>query len=335
MTEIRMERADGVLSVRELGSGKRQVGVASLNTALAGDIRSIVTTYPLDLIEVILDVKGVAYTCDEIARDQDPTYLEKELLRDLPVYLGPEFQAPGIRILDVGCGGGASTMVLSRYFPNAEIVGTDFMPEFLKIAFARRDFYNPERVTILKQEDPLQLPPNIGTFDAIIASAVIEHVLPHERKILLPIVWAALRPNGIFYFNQTPHRWYPIEAHSTNIPLLNYLPAPAAEFVAKQLGKAEKHETWDELLRHGFRGATEREVIECLTRDEPRTAAICEPMGPGMRDRIDVWYAGLTPGRWQRAKKLARATLRVIYMATGTVLTQNLSVAIRKLPRRA
>lgn len=330
-----MERADGVISVRELGAGKRRVDVVSLNTNLASDNRSIVTSYPLELIEVILDVKGAAYVCDEIARDQDPAYLEKELFRDLPFYLGPEYQQPGIRILDVGCGGGASTMVLSRYFPNAEIVGTDFMPEFLKIAFARRDFYKPERVTILQQDDPLQLPPNIGTFDVIIASAVIEHVLPHERKILLPIVWAALRPNAIFYFNQTPHRWYPIEAHSTNIPLLNYLPAPAAEFVAKGLGKAEKHESWNDLLRHGFRGATEREVIACLTRDEPGTAVIVEPNAPGVRDRIDVWYAGLTPGRWQRAKKMARATLRLIFMATGTVLTQNLSVAIRKRPRPA
>lgn len=332
-SDVRLERPDGVVVVRELADGKRRVEVVSLNTSLASDVRSILTTYPLGLLETILDVKGAAYVCDEIARDQDPSYIEKDLSRDLSAFLSPADRKPGLRILDVGCGGGASTMVLSRMFPGAEIVGTDFMPEFLKIAYARREFYNPPGVTILKQEDPLQLPPDIGTFDVIIASAVIEHVLPHERRILLPIVWAALRPGGIFFFNQTPHRWYPIEAHSTNIPLLNYMPAPAAAFVAKALGKADPHETWDELLRHGFRGTTEREVVTLLTRDDPGSAEVCEPVAPGT-DRIDVWYAGLTPGRRERSKRVARAALRIIYKVTGTVLIQNLSVAIRKKTRR-
>ena len=48
--------------------------------------------------------------------------------------------------------------------------------------------------------------PDLGTFDVIMFSAVYEHLLPEERRSVLPQIWGALRPGSALCVNQTPHR---------------------------------------------------------------------------------------------------------------------------------
>ena len=55
-------------------------------------------------------------------------------------------------------------------------------------------------------------------------SAVFEHVLPEERDPVLDMLWSVLRPGGVMVVDQTPHRWFPQESHTTALPFLNYLP---------------------------------------------------------------------------------------------------------------
>jgi hypothetical protein len=38
------------------------------------------------------------------------------------------------------------------------------------------------------------LPADLGEFDFIMFNAVFEHLLPHERPKLLPLVWSACGP---------------------------------------------------------------------------------------------------------------------------------------------
>jgi SAM-dependent methyltransferase len=42
-------------------------------------------------------------------------------------------RAAGLRVADIGCGTGASTLVLARQLPAAEIVAVDLSPEFLEV----------------------------------------------------------------------------------------------------------------------------------------------------------------------------------------------------------
>jgi SAM-dependent methyltransferase len=46
-------------------------------------------------------------------------------------------RAAGLRVADIGCGTGASTLVLARQLPAAEIVAVDLFPEFLEVLQSR------------------------------------------------------------------------------------------------------------------------------------------------------------------------------------------------------
>jgi methylase of polypeptide subunit release factors len=58
-----------------------------------------------------------------------------ELWNSLFGYVGEEAFA-GKRLLDFGCGSGASGLNLARLLPDLEIVGVELLPEF--VALARR-----------------------------------------------------------------------------------------------------------------------------------------------------------------------------------------------------
>jgi len=46
-------------------------------------------------------------------------------------------RAAGLKVADIGCGTGASTLVLARQLPSAEIVAVDLFPEFLEVLQSR------------------------------------------------------------------------------------------------------------------------------------------------------------------------------------------------------
>src|SRR5690348_7782379 len=122
MGTVELQEADGLLRVQELAPDERRISVHPNRPDFYVGRQAWVTRYPLPLIESILAVKGLAYVCDEIARDEDPLYVGHHIDCDVFSYLEPELLA-GKRILDFGCGSGASTMVLSRRLPDSVIVG--------------------------------------------------------------------------------------------------------------------------------------------------------------------------------------------------------------------
>ena len=60
----------------EDSNGKHAISVKPRD-GLFTPIKKCVTDYPLDLIEHVLCVKGPAYLCDEIMRDEDPLYVQR------------------------------------------------------------------------------------------------------------------------------------------------------------------------------------------------------------------------------------------------------------------
>jgi len=85
------------------------------------------------------------------------------------------------------------------------------------------------------QGDALQLPFPGGSFDVVFSNAVIEHVGARERQRRL--VSEALRV-GRRLFLTTPNRLFPIEVH-THLPLVHWLPAPAAHRAYDLAGKSD------------------------------------------------------------------------------------------------
>ena len=319
-------RADGVVEIVERTDGKRSVTARPV----VGSPLTCVTAYPVELIERIVDVKGVAWVCDEILRDEDLEQVQRSFMCDFLPYLTPD-QLPGKRILDFGCGAGASTMVLARMFPASQIVGVELMAGHLEIARRRQEFYGYKNITFRHSPDGTALPEGLGQFDVIVMSAVFEHLLPDERTTVMPLLWAHLSEGGTLLLNQTPHRFFPFESHTTGLPLINYLPDRLALYCSRRFSKRSLGgESWESLLRKGIRGATEREILASLGACPPESKpALRAPPGPRYRDRVDVWYAALGP-RHRALKAVCREFLRGVERSLGTTWVVNLVVAISK-----
>lgn len=301
-----------------------------------GKVQSWDTDYPEDLIRLILEVRGAASVIDEIRRQEDPRYVRACLEVDITGYVDPQL-LKGKRWLDFGCGGGASTMILARLFPDSPIVGVDLSERSLAIARARTEYFRYRNVDFLLSPSPDCLPPDLGSFDAILFSAVLEHLLPEERKILLPRLWDLLNPGGVLFIDQTPWRYFPFEGHTTRLPLTNYLPDRLAFSYAKSLShRVGADESWETLLRRGIRGGSVGEILRILQSCCGSDFEFLTPNRLGLRDRVDLWYAGYAVSiankyPWARpVQAILRGAFKVIYWTTGAAVVPSLSLAIRK-----
>jgi SAM-dependent methyltransferase len=327
VTTRTFEQPDASVLIRELADDRRKISVIPRKDDYFIFFGECETTYPLDLIELILQVKTPKALCDEILREESPGYVQ-HMLRWLILSHVPEDQLSGSRILDFGCGGGASTMILARMFPDAEIVGVDIDPQVLSIAHARRDHFGFRNVHLRLLESS-DLSEDLGRFDAIVLAALYEHLLPHERKVLIPQLWAQLKADGVLFVGETPHRYSPIEWHTTRLPLINYLPPPLALRAARAFSpRIPVTQSWEGLLRRGIRGGTRREIIGLCERAGVRPIVI-EPTRLGLRDTFDLWYTLATDAPvWLR--RIARQFLRGLQATTGITFTPHLAFALRK-----
>ena len=333
----RLHHPQGEVTVTEVGDGTRRVTVSPRDPELFMRVRSCATRYPLTLIESVLEVKGLAAVGDEIEREEQPGYLQNVLGWTVRAHLDAD-ELRDRRVLDFGCGSGASTMILARMFPGAEIVGVDMDAPSLRLAAARAEHYGRPAVAFVRSPDALRLPPGLGTFDVIVFSAVAEHLLPAERDAVIPAVWELLAPGGVLLVGETPHRWTPVELHTTGgLPLLNYLPAPLALRAARRFSaRVRRDATWPELLRAGIRGATERQFLAILRRaGAPGGApALRRPAGrAGLRDEFDLWYVISSANELPGAKARLRDAFRALKRLTGVSFTPYLSFAIQKARR--
>jgi SAM-dependent methyltransferase len=324
-----LEHREGHVRVDPLPDGRSELTVVHESPGTYISQRTCVTAYPRPLIERLLAIKGPGYLCDEIMREQDPGYVELFLRNGLLGFV-PEAEFARARILDFGSGSGASTAVLARMFPEAEeIVGTELEPDFIEIARMRAEHYGLEHCRFLQVPDPERLPDDLGTFRFINLGAVYEHLLPDERRRLLPQLWSVLDPGGVLFVNQLPYRYYPIEHHTTGVPGLNYLPARLAQRVAVRSERLEGDEDWDTLLRAGVRGGSEREI----RRDIERGGGVAESIVPrqlGLSSHADLWYAYSNTQNPHPVKRVMRAGFRLIHATTRTNFVPSLSLAFRK-----
>jgi SAM-dependent methyltransferase len=272
--------------------------------------------YSAPLEALLREVKG-AYADDEIARDLDPKYVELNLRFGLFSFV-PKEAFSSRRLLDFGCGAGASAMVLKRLVPDVSVVGVDRDAKLLELAEARRDFYGND-AQFLATDPSGALPPDLGVFDFVLLSAVWEHLLPVERpQIFEELFGRLLKPGGVLFVNQTPHRWFPVEYHTTGLPLLNYLPrgpAHAAARHSKRPGIAG--ESWEGLLRNGVRGGSAHELRGLL-----RGRGELLPPSQGSYERL--WLEASLERRRSWQKQALYPLFRLLHA------TPSVTVAIRK-----
>jgi 2-polyprenyl-3-methyl-5-hydroxy-6-metoxy-1,4-benzoquinol methylase len=324
-----LSHLDGEVQVSEpLANGRRQITVTTMVDFAHGLRRHFETSYPLHLIELILQVKGVRWLCDEIARDESPSYVQHVLTWTILGHVS-EAELVGKRILDFGCGAGASTMILARMFPESHITGVDMDPALLSIAAARLQYYGYDNVDLRRSRSGTELP-ELGMVDFIVLNGVYEHILPTERDVLIPSIWALLKPGGIVFIGETPQRWSPWEFHTTRLPFLNYLPPAIALHVARRLSKrVRRNESWEELLRRGIRGATQGEIVASFRAAGNGQPFLLNPHRLELRDRFDLWYAvsaANPPAALKRCLKIVFRTMSLV----GVTFVPYLAFAVKK-----
>jgi SAM-dependent methyltransferase len=325
---LQLEHPDADVRVEDLGEGRSRVSVESASDLFIS--RSACdSTYSLELIERILEVKGPGYLCDEIAREEDPRYI-KLFLRYGVLGFVPEEEFAGARLLDFGSGSGASTVILARMFPDTEIVGVELEADFADIARRRATHYGLDNFEFLLSPDPDRLPDGIGKFRFINLGAVYEHLLPGERRSLIPQLWSVLEPGGVLLVSQLPYRYYPVDQHTTGLPLINYLPrGPALRYARARSRRVDPGASWETLLRAGIRGGSEREILRDIRRGGGSAESIV-PAQLGLRSHADLWYAYSSGVNPHPVKRAMRVGFRAIHRSTGTNFLPSLSLAFRK-----
>lgn len=231
-----------------------------------------------------------------------------------------------LRILDFGCGEGYSIDALIDLFPNSHFVGADISSSQLSTFIAQ--FENHPQVTLVQMTTPLATESVGHDFDVIQLNAVFEHLLPNEKKELLPDLWRRLRVNGYLVVTETPWRWFPIETHTTSLPLVNYMPDWLTLLAVRHCGRYPKSLTWDEALRHGARGATVAEIISCLRAPDAAIRRI-HSSAADARDMLEVWWQG--DSRRTRQKALAYGALRKLQQLTGIVISPWVNFVLQKV----
>jgi tRNA (cmo5U34)-methyltransferase len=99
------------------------------------------------------------------------------------------------RILDLGTGDGRLLNLVRQKYPDTEAVALDFSPAMLEAAGKRFAGETSVRVIAHNMDEPL---PALGTFDAVISSFAIHHLVHERKRALYAEIYAALNAGGVF-----------------------------------------------------------------------------------------------------------------------------------------
>jgi tRNA (cmo5U34)-methyltransferase len=103
---------------------------------------------------------------------------------------------PLARVLDLGSGDGRLLSIVKTVCAPEDAVALDFSETMLERL--RRRFVDVPGVRIVAHDMDRPLPPDIGTFDAIVSSFAIHHLSHPRKRALYEEVYAHLGPGGAF-----------------------------------------------------------------------------------------------------------------------------------------
>ena len=99
------------------------------------------------------------------------------------------------RILDLGTGDGRLLALARSAHPETEAVAVDFSPAKHDSARKRVAGQSPVSVGDPKMDSSL---PSLGSFDAVISSFAIHHLVHERKRALYQEVFGILNPGGVF-----------------------------------------------------------------------------------------------------------------------------------------
>ena len=119
----------------------------------------------------------------------------REMLWAVLDYLPTERRVDSI--LDLGCGTGNLSVLVSQAFPLAHLRLVDLSEESLEACRSRLE--SDERF-VYEKDDFRNLSYEPNSFDFIVSSISIHHLTPPEKRSLFAMVYAWLKPDGVLAF---------------------------------------------------------------------------------------------------------------------------------------
>jgi len=128
----------------------------------------------------------------------------------------------GLRVLEIGCGTGSSTVALAEQ--GALVTALDVDEGSLEVARERVQAYDlPVKIVHGNVADFGTLFPG-ERFDLIVFYASIEHMTHEERITSMKATWDALEPGALWCISETPNRLWWLDTHTSRLPFFQWLP---------------------------------------------------------------------------------------------------------------
>jgi len=269
------------------------------------------TFYSKELLEKIFDVKKQWFK-DEIDRSELPTYLEQPLRKLLQRF---SIDLHDKTVLDFGCGCGASPVILAK-LGGKKIVGVDSSKDAIAIARLRaRDYSLANKLDFLYLRETRTLPFKDASFAVIFCNGVIEHIPIEERGGYIAELWRLLASGGYLVFHDTPNRLWPIDSHTTGLPLVPYMPLKLARKFATRCSKRIRSDvSLEELIAAGFRGSTYWQILNPIRHQHPVV------LNKTIDNDIDAFFEIHLSRGPSSLKRAMIVTLRTLYKILQLVL---------------
>jgi len=323
---VTLRHPDGLVHINKSKSGKNRLLVEMKDQKNFVKRFARETSYSVELIDKIIDIAGPSWFYEEHSRVE----YSKEYIKFALLSYVNENNFTNKTIMDFGCGYGYSTIFLGQLFPTAKIIGVDLVSKHVKIAKILSEFYNFNNIHFFVSPSAYDLPKEIEPVSFILLNAVYEHFLPDEKIILLPKIWYLLKQYGVLFINETPHKYFPIECHTTKLPIINYLPDKMTMCLARKFcKKIQCDEEWKTMLRRGIRGGSIKEVINILSRTSQKPLLL-KPKRLGIRDQNEIWYKSANTRESSNIKKCLIRSMERFTRISGLPLSPYLSIAIQK-----
>jgi 2-polyprenyl-3-methyl-5-hydroxy-6-metoxy-1,4-benzoquinol methylase len=173
-----------------------------------------------------------------LATDEGKVDLENHTTRRLTSFrktvvpwLDSMRRLPSMKILEIGCGTGCSTVALAEQ--GAEVTGIDIDIPSLNVAKQRIKLYGSAAHVMLANATEIDKFDK-KAFDSIIFFAVLEHMSIDERIISLKKAWGLLPEKGILVVIETPNRLWYFDDHTSMLPFFHWLPDQLALYYSSK-----------------------------------------------------------------------------------------------------